>query len=493
MSIHWTVLRALARHPLKVAMSDDRRSYRGVDLLVGSLHVQRAVARVCDTNTLGVLLPTSGAFPIAALAGWSLGKTIVPLNYLLSRDELEYVIRDCGCDTILTAGPMLKFLDYEPRGAKLLKMDDISFKGFPVPSWPARASDDDLATLLYTSGTSGKPKGVMLTHGNIAANIRQTIDIAEFSKNDIVLGVLPQFHSFGFTVLTLLPLMVGIRTHLLARFVPSQVLQAIRTHRPTAFIGIPSMYGALLRLKSATKEDFASFRLMVSGAEPLPRDIADRFEERFGQRIHEGYGLTETSPVTNVNRPGRAILGTVGPPVLDLEQIIVDPDTDRILPKGREGEIRMRGPNIFKGYYAMAQETAAAFDKQGFFRTGDIGRIDDDGSLRITGRLKEMLIIAGENVFPREIEEVLNQHPSVGASGVVGMVDALRGELPLAFVELEQDAEFDEQALREHCRALLAGYKVPREIRVLEQLPRNPTGKIMRRALKDLVAKKPDA
>ncbi len=468
-------------------MSDDRRSYRGVDLLVGSMHAASAVDRVCRSDTLGILLPTSGAFPIAALAAWSLHKAVVPLNYLLARDELDYVIRDCGCDTIITAGAMLQHLGYEPSAARLLRLEDVSFRGFPAPRWPARADDTDLAALLYTSGTSGKPKGVMLSHANLSANIRQTIEIAEFSPDDVLLGVLPQFHSFGFTVLTLLPLMVGIRTHMLARFVPTQVLQAIRRHRPTAFIGIPSMYGALLRLKSATREDFSCFRLMVSGAEPLPMDIAQRFEERFGQRIHEGYGLTETSPVTNVNRPGRARLGTVGPPVSGLEQVIVDIETDEFLPRGHEGEIRMRGPNVFSGYFGLPDATAGAFDARGFFRTGDIGRIDDDASLRITGRIKEMLIIAGENVFPREIEEVLDRHPSVAASGVVGMVDGIRGEVPVAFVEIEEGSAFDEGKLREHCRGLLAGYKVPRQIRVLEALPRNPMGKIMRRALSGLV------
>ncbi len=468
-------------------MTDDRRSYRACDLLVGSLHAASAIERSCRTDTVAILLPTSGAFPIAALAAWSLGKTVVPLNYLLSREELEYVIADCGCDTIITAGPMLDHLGYEPAGAKLLRLENVSFKGFPAPRWPAGANEQDLAALLYTSGTSGKPKGVMLTHANLRANIRQTTQIAEFSKNDVLLGVLPQFHSFGFTVLTLLPLIVGIRTHMLARFVPAQILHAIRTHRPTAFVGIPSMYGALLRLKSATREDFASFRLMVSGAEPLPMDIATRFQERFGQTIHEGYGLTETSPVTNVNLPGRPRFGTVGPPVCDLEQIIVCLETAKTLPKGCEGEIRMRGPNVFAGYYHLPDQTAEAFDEHGFFRTGDIGSIDDDNSLRITGRLKEMLIVAGENVFPREIEEALNRHPRVAASGVVGMIDGIRGEVPMAFVELEEGATFDERALREHCRGLLAGYKVPREIRVIDQLPRNPTGKIMRRELKKLL------
>ena len=485
MSLQGALVRSLVRRAFGVVMSDDRRSYRGIEMLAGALHLADAIERAGSQRAVGVLLPTSGLFPMASLAAWTLGRVLVPLNYLLAREELEYVIADSGCDCIITVSPMLDFLGYEPAGARLIRMDALAFRGCPTPRWPAPARGDDLGVLLYTSGTSGRPKGVMLSHHNILTNIRQTCTVASFTQRDLLLGVLPQFHSFGFTVLTMLPLIRGIRAHMLARFQPTQVLAAIREHHPTAFVGIPSMYGALLRLKDATREDFSCFRYMISGGEPLPLDIAHRFEERFGQVIHEGYGLTETSPVTNVNRPGRARLGTVGPPVPDLEQIVCDPETGRPLAIGAEGEVRMRGPNVFRGYYGLAEETTQAFDERGFFRTGDMGRIDPDGSLRITGRIKEMLIVGGENVFPREIEEVLNRHPSVAASGVVGQMDPVRGEVPVAFVELEEGYELDERALREHCRASLAGYKVPRRIIALAELPRNPTGKIMRRALRD--------
>ncbi len=479
---------------MRVAVIDDTRSYRSIDLLVGALHLAAHLQSRSVSTTLGVLLPTSGMFPIAALAGWMLGKIIVPLNYLLRTEELQYVIDNCGADTVVTVGPMLDFLGATPKGVSLVRLEDLNFRSVPEPLWPARPAQGDLGLLLYTSGTSGKPKGVMLTHGNISANISQIARWVHFTRQDTLLGVLPQFHSFGLTVLTLLPLTIGCRVIYTARFVPGKLVRLLRQHRPTVFIAIPSMYNALLHVKGAVPEDFASLRYIVSGGEPLPDAVLTAFRERFGVTINEGYGLTETSPVTNWCRPHEFRPRSVGKPLPDIVQHIIDPETGRRLPPGRDGEVRMRGPNIMQGYYNLPAETAAAFDSAGFFRTGDIGRHDDDGRLYITGRLKEMLIVGGENVFPREIEEVLNKHPAVKDSGVVGLSDPMRGEVPIAFVELKDDppesgtpARFDERALITWCRQNLAGYKVPGEIRRVDALPRSATGKVLRRELKKLV------
>ena len=486
MSVHWPIIRTCVRSPGRVAIIDDQRRYKAVELLVAAMHVASEIDRRCSTPTVGVLLPTSGAFAIAALAGWMVGKTVVPLNFLLKREELQFVIDDCGTDTILSAGVMLEHLGYEPRVKSLSRMDEINFKSMPELRWPSSAGDDDLAVLLYTSGTSGKPKGVMLTHANLTANIRQIREWVGFGPRHTLMGVLPQFHSFGLTVLTLVPLTLGCKVVYSARFVPAKIVKLIREHRPTAFVGIPSMYGALLQVKDARPEDFASLEFIVSGGEPLPDDIANRFHERFGARINEGYGLTETSPVTNWCRPDEFRPHSVGRSLPEIHERIIDIDSGRELPPGRDGEVRIKGPNVMRGYYNRAEESTAAFDAEGFFRTGDMGRFDDDGHLFITGRLKEMLIVGGENVFPREIEEVLNAHPSVAASAVVGLRDPIRGEIPVAFIELADGATFDEKALQGWCRERLAGYKVPRDLHVLEALPRNPTGKIVRR---DLAAK----
>lgn len=521
MSIHWPILRALARHPFRTAVVDDRKTYKAIEILIGAWHLAGHLAPRCQSKTIGLLLPTSGAFPIAALAGWWLGKTVVPINYLLKPEEMNYVVRDCGCDTVVTVQPMLDFLGatadaclYAPQGGgggpptvkHLVKLEDVSFKGMPDPIWPARAADDDLAVLLYTSGTSGKPKGVMLSHGNLSANVRQVRDWARFTREDVVFGVLPQFHSFGMTVLTLLPLTFGMKVVYTARFVPHKVVKLIEEHKATIMIAIPSMYNAMLHAKNATREAFVSARYVVSGGEPLPQVVFDGFRDRFGVTINEGYGLTETGPVSNWCRPQEWKRGSVGKALPEMDQRIFDLETGKELPPGRDGEVRMRGPNIMQGYFGKPEETASVFDAEGFFRTGDIGRMDEDGSLYITGRLKEMLIVGGENVFPREIEEVLNAHPSVKDSGVVGKHDPMRGEVPVAFVEMKEaggegsgpraeHAEgahakmaFDEKDLIKWCRGKLAGYKVPDEIRVVDALPRNPTGKVMRRELKKMVA-----
>lgn len=525
MSIHWPIIRSLARRPHRLAITDDRRSYKGAELLIGAMHLAAHVAPLSQTSTVGLLIPTSGAFPMAALAVWMLGKTVVPINYLLKPEEMNYVIRDCGCDTVITVQAMLDFLGaaadaciYAPQAGggagpptvrHLVRLEDISFRGIPEISWPKLASDDDLGVLLYTSGTSGKPKGVMLSHGNITGNIRQITNWVEFSPDrDLMFGVLPQFHSFGITVLSLLPLTLGLPVVYTARFVPHRIIKLLREQRPTVLVAIPSMYNALLHVKDAGPDDFKSLRYLVSGGEPLPKSVFDGFRDRFGITINEGYGLTETSPVTNWCRPEEWRPGTVGRPLPEMDERIIEIETGRELPPGVDGEIRMRGPNVMQGYYHLPEETAKAFDDRGFFRTGDIGRFDTDGLLYITGRLKEMLIVGGENVFPREIEEVLNAHPSVKDSGVVGKQDPMRGEVPVAFIELKEaqpqgaptpvnspttpntptTVPFDEKSILAFCRQRLAGYKVPDEVRVLEALPRNPTGKVMRRELKKLIS-----
>jgi len=253
------------------------------------------------------------------------------------------------------------------------------------------------------------------------------------------------------------------------------------------------MYNALLAVKRADPEDLSSLRFAVSGGEPLPQDTFDRFRERFGITICEGYGLTETAPVSNWCRPHEWRPRSVGRPLPGVEQAILDPATGRRLPRGGEGEVIIRGPNRMAGYYNLPEETAKAIDLDGWFHTGDMGRFDADGHLAITGRIKEMLIVGGENVFPREIEEVINRHPSIKDSAVVGLPDPMRGEIPIAFVELQTGGgaddnaapavPFDKQAILTLCRDNLAGYKVPKDIRVLHALPRNATGKILRRDL----------
>lgn len=476
------IRRQLAFRPFHRFVRDDQREWKGYELLVASWHLAAAIERATTSKAVAVMLPTSGLFPVAALAAWSLGRTLVPLNYLLAKSDLAYVLGDAGCDTVVTVQPMLDFTEGLPEDYRPLRLEDVSFKGLPRPRLGNPLGEDDLAVLLYTSGTSGRPKGVMLTGGNLFANVVQIRDWVDFGAKDRLLGVLPQFHSFGLTVLTLLPLAIGGRAIYSAKFLPRRIVDLVRKERPTAFIAIPSMYNALLGVKDGKPEDFASLRFVVSGGEPLPKAVSDGFRSKFGVTLAEGYGLTETAPVANWCRPAEYRPRTVGKPLPGIDERIVGPD-GTLLGPNQDGEIRIKGPNVMRGYHKLPQETAAVFDAEGYFRTGDMGRFDDEGFLYITGRIKEMLIIGGENVFPREIEEVLNRHASVKDSAVIGMTDGSRGEVALAFVELNEGASFDETALRAHCRDGLAQFKVPREIRCLAALPRNATGKIVRRQL----------
>ncbi len=485
-----SIRRRLLLHPLRTAVVDDMRAWRGIDIMVVAWHLARAIERSSSAQRIGVMLPTSGVFPAAAIAAWTLGRTVVPLNYLLSRSDLDYVVRDAGLDAIITVGPMLDFIGGPIEGLTEIRPDRMKFTGIPPVRMSNPLQRDDLAVVLYTSGTSGRPKGVMLTCGNIAANVRQIQEWVGFDENDSILGVLPQFHSFGLTVLTMLPLATGARAIYTARFVPRKLVELARLHKPTAFVAIPSMYNALRLLKDASPTDFASLRFSVSGGEPLPDAVYEGFKEKFNVEINEGYGLTETSPVTNWCRPSEQRRKCVGHALPGVEQRIVAPD-GKVLGINEDGEVRMRGPNVMKGYLNMPHETAAVFDEHGFFKTGDMGRLDSNGLLSITGRIKEMLIIGGENVFPREIEEVLNRHASVKDSAVIGMQDGMRGEVALAFVELKEGAVFDESALKALCRESIAGFKVPREIRVLSELPRNATGKIVRRKLVEMTLAQP--
>ena len=483
-SILWPMLRQSFLRPTATAVIDDRRTWRYIDLAIGSMYLAEQIEKATTKQNVGILLPTSGAFPMALMGILALGKTAVPLNYLLSHGERQFIVEDSEIDTVITVGQMIDFLGKPPENVKLIKLEEMSFNGCPPLRWPHWASADEIAVILYTSGTSGQPKGVMLSHGNLRSDVEAAKIHAGISAKNSFLGVLPQFHSFGLTGLTLLPLCSGAKIIYTARFVPRRIIELIKVHRPDSIMAIPSMYNALLGVKNASREDFESVSHAISGGEPLPESVYEGFQSRFGVRILEGYGLTETSPIVAWSSPEADRHKSVGTLVPGAEAEVRD-DAGNPVARGEEGEIFLRGPMIMKGYYKRPDLTQAVIASDGYFRTGDWGKYDEDGFLFITGRVKEMLIIGGENVFPREIEEVLNQHDSVLEAAVIGKQDPSRGEVAVAFVELQEGCSFDESELRSWCRNSLAGFKVPREIRLIEALPRNPTGKILRRQLVD--------
>ncbi len=465
------------RRGARIALSDQSLTldYRGLRAIAGGLAAQ--IASQSDAPRVGVLAPSSAACATAIVACWYCGRTPVPLNFLLAPPELQCIVRDAGIDLVVTIEMFAPLVAAVGAKALLLSGRTLAPGAIQTPA----VHGADAGAVIYTSGTSGDPKGVVLSFDNITTNALSAAEHAQIDADQVLLSVLPQFHSFGFTGMTVVPLLLGATVHYLPRFTPLSVVSTIAEKRVSVFMAVASMHAAIALLKQAEPAALASLRLAISGGEPLPTRVAETFERRFGVTLHEGYGLTETSPIVSINVPGAHRPGSVGRPIPGV-QVTARDAAGRALPIGQEGELCVQGPCVMQGYLNKPEQTAQVL-RGGVLFTGDIGRVDPDGYVHITGRAKEMMIVAGENVFPREIENALSEHPAVAEAAVIGVPDALRGETPLAYVLLKEGATTSEIALRDHCRARLAGYKVPREVRIASDLPRGPTGKILKRAL----------
>ncbi|MFC4302100.1 long-chain-fatty-acid--CoA ligase [Cohnella boryungensis] len=348
-------------------------------------------------------------------------------------------------------------------------------------------ADKDLAMIQYTGGTTGGPKGVMLTHGNLLANTIQTTEWcyrAEAGK-ERYLAVLPLFHVFGLTVLLNQAIHRAGWLLLVPRFEPKAVLETIRRCKPTIFPGAPTMYIALLNAPAMQEGDLASIKMCISGAAPLPRDVQDNFERKSGGKLIEGYGLTEASPVTHCNPIwGYRKSGTIGLPLPDTDARIVDPDGWEPLPTGVIGELIVRGPQVMAGYWNRPEDTAAAL-RDGWLRTGDLGTMDAEGFFTILDRKKDLILAGGFNVYPREVEEVLFEHPAVKEASVLGVPDPYRGETVQAYIVLKDGWQVSEMQLDRWCRERLASYKVPKRYEFRESLPLSLIGKVLRRKLRE--------
>lgn len=453
-------------------------NYASLHNLAGHLATQ--LSQTTGRAHVGVLAPTSAAGAAAVLACWYAGRVCVPLSFLLTPPELAALVRDAALDVALTTERFVPLC--QELGLRPLLLESTERAQTPPPEPPAAATSDT-AVLLYTSGTSGDPKGVCLSFENLIHNALACIEHARLTPEQVFLSVLPQFHSFGFTAMTVTPLLLGATTWYLPRFSPLAVVQAIQEKNVSVFMGVASMYAALLQLKDVEPRTLSGLKLAISGGEPLPARVATAFEERFGIQIMEGYGLTETSPVVSINVPWAHRPGSVGRALPGVQVLAVAGDGTP-LPAGTEGELVVLGHCVMKGYHNRPAETASVL-RDGRLFTGDIGLVDADGYVHITGRAKEMMIIAGENVFPREIEDVLSEHPSVAEAAVIGVPDELRGEVPLAFVVLRPGAGTEAESLRRYCRQRLAAFKVPREVRICADLPRAPSSKVLKRALRE--------
>jgi long-chain acyl-CoA synthetase len=486
MNIAQAFAAAAERYAENTAIIDDGETRSYAELLTSARRAGGLLARRSG-RTVGILLPTCKEFVVCYLAALMAGKIPVPINFLLREDEIAFILEDAGIETLLSATPLRTYI---PEGkAETIWLDEMSRRTmmaaalFPagVPDTP----DDEVGTILYTSGTSARPKGVLLTHRNLVSNAQASAKRAGFDRPLNFLGVLPLFHSFALTCTALIPLLHGGTVVMQKRFNPRGALERIEKHGIHVVLAVPSMYRLMIKAQQQSPVDASSLIVAIAGGEPLPPDLMDRFEEVFGLPLLEGYGLTETSPVVSLNTNEEHRRGTAGKILPGLEAQIADLSCQEPLPAGREGELWIRGPSVMKGYHRRPEETAATILPDGWLRTGDLAVLDDDGYVSIKGRAKELIIVAGENVSPGEVEDALSSHPDVFEAAVLGEPSPKHGELPVAYVALHEGRELPEKELLAWCRERLAPFKVPRRVEYREELPHGPTGKVLKRAIRE--------
>jgi long-chain acyl-CoA synthetase len=499
-----TILRESTKtHPDKPLMHvhDLSFTYAQVDEISGRLATSLLGLGLQPGDKVAVQLPNVPQFLFTYFAILKAGLTMVPLNPLLRAPEVAYHLQDSDSKVLVTfemfadeafkgasqVGGIATYVvnlpgnDARPEGTK--HYDELYFADDTRDIHPTMA--DDTAVLLYTSGTTGRPKGAELTHFQLYMNCTVAGELFEFRDDDIGVAVLPLFHVFGLSsVLNVTTRYAGTLV-LIPRFDLEPVLDAIEKHRCTIFSGVPTMYFALLQMDTEGR-GLSSLRVGVSGGAAIPGEVIRAFEQKFpGCVILEGYGLSESASTTtfNINAEQRKVL-SIGKPIWGVEVRVVD-ENDKELPpgEGNVGEIVIRGHNIMKGYYKKPEETAEAF-KNGWFHTGDLAYKDDDGYLFIVDRKKDLIIRGGYNVYPREIEEVLFAHPAIAEAAVIGKPDEKLGEEVVAIVALKPGADATPEDVIGYCKQNLAAYKYPREVRIVDELPKGPTGKILKKELR---------
>ena len=532
--LHRLLERAADTYPDNVAIIFYGREMRYRELEAAANRFAHALMAlgVRPGDRVALHLPNCPQFVIAYYGALKAGAIVVACSPLYVARELAHQLRDSGAETIVT---LSKFYDvvkevqpdtpvrnvivtgikeYFPRVTRLLftvarewreghrvgvRGGDLRFADLlsdqpdtrpDVAVWP-----EAVALLQYTGGTTGVPKGAMLTHRNLVSNLVQAQAWHPGMRmgQECILCVLPFFHLYGMAICMNNAVSLASTMVLLPRFDVDEVLEAIQRYRPTLFPGVPTIYVVINNHPDVRRYDLTSLEACLSGAAPLPVEVQRRFEELTGATLVEGYGLTETGPLTHANPfHGRRVPGSIGLPIPDTDARVVDVETgEHGMPVGESGELIVRGPQVMRGYWNMPEETAMAL-RNGWLYTGDIGRMDEDGYFYIVDRKKDMIISGGMNVYPREIEEVLYEHPKVLEAAVIGVPDPHWGETPKAFVVLRPGETATAEEIIDFCRRRLARYKVPKHVEFRDELPKTPVGKILRRALRELEASQPE-
>ncbi|WP_396899424.1 class I adenylate-forming enzyme family protein [Mycolicibacterium sp.] len=469
--------RRAAAAPHAPAVADDALDLDNTAFLDAVTRAAAALraAGVGSGDVVAIRLPNRAEFVVALFAAWRLGAAVTPISPTLVPAEMAYQVADAGSKVLLVDSP----LDAE---VPVVTLDDLA-AAEPDPVAPADNAADALALLIYTSGTTGRPKGVMLDHANVDAMCAMVIEGFALTGADHSLLILPLFHVNGIVVSTLSPLIAGGRTTIAGRFDPATFFGRIESTRATYFSAVPTIYTILAGLPPEVRPDTSSVRFAVCGAASASVELLDRFERRYGIGLIEGYGLSEGSCASTGNPlDGKRKPGTVGIPLPGQEIRIVD-TMGTPVPQGEAGEVIIKGPNVMRGYLNRPEETAKTV-VDGWLHTGDIGRFDEDGYLILVDRAKDMIIRGGENIYPKEIETVVYQLPAIAEAAVVGRANPLYGEEPVLFASLHPGAELDAGRIRAHLAASLSKYKLPVDITILPELPKNPVGKIDKPSLR---------
>ena len=474
--------RRAAENPSGPAVADDVTDLNNADSLAA---VQRAAASlqrhgVSAGDVVAIMLPNTASFIVSLFAAWRLGASVTPINPSLRPAEVSYQVSDAAAKVLI-----VETVPEFPTGAQAVVTTRELDSGEPYPDLldPPNYADDTLALLIYTSGTTGRPKGVMLDHANLNAMCGAVIDAFMLTPADHSLLILPLFHVNGIVVGTLSPLLAGGRATVAGRFKVATFFDRIEQSRATYFSAVPTIYTMLLGLPDSVKPDTSSLRFAICGAAPASVELLEGFESRYGIPLIEGYGLSEGSCASTVNPlVGKRKAGTVGLPLPGQTIRLVEAAGNPV-PYGEAGEVVIKGANVMRGYLNRPEETAKTL-VDGWLHTGDVGRFDEDGYLVLVDRAKDMIIRGGENIYPREIEAVVHQLPQIAAAAVVGRANPFYGEEPVLFVSLHPDKSISLDQISDHLRESLSKYKLPVEITILDDLPKNPVGKIDKPSLR---------
>ncbi|KAA1251410.1 long-chain fatty acid--CoA ligase [Mycobacterium simiae] len=480
-------------------MYPQRIALRCDDLQITFSELHTAAARVATLleyagikpgDRVGLMLPNTSEYAIAFYGIMYRGAVAVPMNPLLKAREVEYYLSNSGAKALFATAD---FADEATAGAAKVGVrnwivDDALAKlvqDLPAQEFPVDRTDDEIAIILHTSGTTGKPKGAMLTHANLGRNAEVSVrTLINTGPNDVVMGCLPLFHVFGLTCGLIASVLAGAMLTLIPRFDPRKALEVIERDGVTVFQGVPTMYLALLGVADTVQPEAAqSLRVCVSGGAALPVQVLDDFEKTFGCSVLEGYGLSESTAAASFNHPHRPRkVGSIGMPIEGVQMRVVDLAGAEVA-QGETGEIQISGHNVMKGYWNLPDATRDTITAEGWLATGDIGRVDEDGYFYIVDRTKDMIIRGGYNVYPREIEEVLYEHPAVAEAAVIGIPHDSLGEEVSAAVALKKGATANPDELREYVKARVAAYKYPRVLWLVDALPKGPTGKVLKREI----------